>query len=116
MNDNQRQQANLAAARLLHYEPYVKREMSRFSDQIVERVFCYDEVFDIFNDPGDCQAVVKELGANHYCNIFCAQGEWLYWISPLGGNTNGFAKLFDQETFKTYEEAVGGAAIQVQEK
>jgi len=105
MTITQRQNANIAAAKLLG------RELNHLNDIKCEHerlLVTKMQSLDIFTNPADCLAVVKMLGEKHHTSVIvsvdCKFPGWGYYSRQ----EDVFLKPFN-----TYEEAVAAACLEI---
>ena len=115
MNNTQRQNANLAAAKLLGLDVVDDREI--VSDHSCVPLRLGKEAlgfFDIFTNPADCLNVVKMLSSKHCIDIVSSivgvDSKFIGW---------GYYRIKDdvfREPFDTYEDTVAYACLEIGEK
>ena len=110
MNNAQKQEANIAAAKLLGLE-YSAKTIHKTNNG----TWHIDMNLDIFTSPADCLAVVKKLGEDKHCSVFYGDGGWTYWISPLGTRDmlKPVGKMLERIEHRTHEEAVAAACLEI---
>jgi len=106
VNNTQKQNANIAAAKLLGYGYMIHYNLTD-GDVIIEMPKVATRLFNIFTNPADCLDAVKMLGAIHAYSIqyYADQDGEHGWY--IGSDCNPTSSRL----FYTYEEAVAAACL-----
>jgi len=109
MTDKEKLEANMACAKLLGHEPYIKRDIAPRGKLNPCTVGVECSVFDIFTNASQCLEVVKKLGEYHWTSpYYCIDSQ--SWII---GSPIKFGEVLNHNANQTYEEAVASAAMEV---
>lgn len=108
MTNEQKLKANIAAAKLLGYEPHVLKQCFTMESVIIHDSSGNEREFSLSN-PADLMAVVIKLGEEHSISILSKPAndrrDWRFCFAEGYGYSEGFSV--------TYEQAVGAACIEV---
>jgi len=104
MTNEQELECNIAAAKMLGHE-YIVHDKLASGSVSIKIHSNKTRSFNLFDNPADCQAVVKKLGESDIYLFHTAEG---YFV----GNEFGENQLYPLYQSKPYEEAVGAACLE----
>jgi len=110
MTKEQRLERNIAAAELLGHE-YIIHDKLASGAVSIKLHSNKTRLFNLFENPADCMAVVKKLGTEYGADIVSEDG---LWNREGTASTAQKAMSMDVEPFETYEEAVGAACLEIE--
>jgi len=108
MTNEEKQRANIAAARLLGIEYYLSDNVQSLELDSVAVKRCDDDtIFNIFTNTYDCLNAETELGTKYLCTVSFNHDKLLWQVS----NPNDWGYL--DNLFEIYQEAIATAVLEV---